>query len=81
MKKIMRLMILIGLVSILMMKMGSDIFGMILFSIAYYLFTLWVVLGVRKCLGFLKECISGLRGYEQTLVYRYLIINVLEYDL
>ena len=55
MKKIMTLMIIIGLISILMMKMGSDILGMILFSIAYYLFTLWVVLGLRKVLKFLSS--------------------------
>ena len=55
MKKIMRLMLVSGIVSICLMKAGLNTIGILMFTVSYYLFTLWVVLGVRKCLGFLKE--------------------------
>ncbi len=55
MKKLIRMTIIIVFVSICLMKVESITLGMILFSVAYYLFTLSIVLGLRKFLKFLSS--------------------------
>lgn len=50
MSKIMKMMLVSGACSIGLIKTGYDTWGIFLFTFAYYLFTLWVVLGVRNLL-------------------------------
>ena len=55
MNKIMKMMLVLGIVGVGLMKAGFTTWGLCLFTLAYYLFTLWTVLVIRKFLHFLQS--------------------------
>ncbi len=55
MRTIFMLMLFIGAGGIAVIKAGNSNAGLALIAFAYYLFTLWVVLGLRQFLHFLSS--------------------------